>query len=87
MGGGVAFQVAVRHPEQVRRLVILSGVYAHDGWWPDAEASFASFTADTFKGMPIERQYDSLGNDPAHFPELLKKVMSIDLKPYDWSTR
>ncbi|HEV8082096.1 MAG TPA: alpha/beta hydrolase [Chitinophagaceae bacterium] len=85
MGGGIAFQVAVRHPEQVRRLVVLSGTYAHDGWWPDAEASFATFTADMFKGTPIQKQYDSLGNDPAHFPEFVKKVMSIDLKPYDWS--
>lgn len=86
MGGGVAFQVAVRHPEQVRRLVILSGVYAHDGWWPDAEASFASFTADMFEGTAIKKQYDSLGNDPEHFPEFVKKVMSIDLEPYDWSS-
>lgn len=85
MGGGIAFQVAVRHSEQVRRLVVLSGTYAHDGWWPDAEASFATFTADMFKGTPIQKQYDSLGNDPAHFPEFVKKVMSIDLKPYDWS--
>jgi pimeloyl-ACP methyl ester carboxylesterase len=85
MGGGVAFQVAVRHPEQVRRLVVLSGVYAHNGWWPDAEASFATMTADMFKGSPIEKQYDSLGNDPAHFSEFVKRVMSMDLKPYDWS--
>lgn len=85
MGGGVAFQVAVRHPEQVRRLVVLSGTYTHDGWWPDVEASFATFTPDMFKGTPIQKQYDSLGNDPAHFPEFVKKVISIDLKPYDWS--
>ncbi len=85
MGGGVAFQVAVRHPEQVRRLVVLSGTYTHDGWWPDVEAMFATFTADMFKGTPIQKQYDSLGNDPAHFPEFVKKVISIDLKPYDWS--
>ncbi|HTE27474.1 alpha/beta fold hydrolase [Flavitalea sp.] len=85
MGGGVAFQVAVRHPEQVRRLVVLSGAYAHDGWWPDVEASFATFTPDMFKGTPVQKQYDSLGNDPAHFPEFVKKVISIDLKPYDWS--
>jgi pimeloyl-ACP methyl ester carboxylesterase len=85
MGGGVAFQVAVRHPEQVRRLVVLSGTYRHDGWWPDAEASFATITADMFKGTPIQKQYDSLGNDPTHFPEFVKKVISIDLKPYDWS--
>ena len=85
MGGGIAFQVAVRHPEQVRRLVVLSGTYRHDGWWPDAEASFATFTPDMFKGTVIQKQYDSLGNDPNHFPEFVKKVISIDLKPYDWS--
>ncbi|NCT76357.1 MAG: alpha/beta hydrolase [Chitinophagaceae bacterium] len=85
MGGGVAFQMAVRHPEQVRRLVVLSGTYAHDGWWPDVEASFATFTGDMFKGTPIQKQYDSLGNDPARFDDYIKKVLSIDLKPYDWS--
>lgn len=85
MGGGVAFQVAVRHPEQVRRLVVLSAPYAHNGWWSDTEASFATFTTDQFKDTPIRKQYDSLGNDPAHFPEFIKKTVSIDLKPYDWS--
>ena len=85
MGGGIAFQVAVRHPEQVRRLVVLSGTYKHDGWWPEVEASYATFTPDMFKGTPIQKQYDSLGNDPDHFPEFVKKVISIDLKPYDWS--
>jgi len=85
MGGGVAFQFAVRHPEQVRRLVVLSGTYTHDGWWPDVEAMYSTFTADMFKGTPIQKQYDSLGNDPAKFPEFVKKVISIDLKPYDWT--
>src|SRR5688572_10829333 len=85
MGGGVAFQFAVRHAEQVRRLVILSGTYAHDGWYPDAEAMFATINADMFKGSSIQKQYDSLGNDPAKFAEWVKKVMSPDLKLYDWS--
>jgi pimeloyl-ACP methyl ester carboxylesterase len=85
MGGGVAFQMAVRHPEQVRRMVVLSGAYTHDGWWADVEAMYPTINADMFKGSPIQKQYDSLGNDPAHFPEFVKKVISIDLKPYDWS--
>jgi pimeloyl-ACP methyl ester carboxylesterase len=85
MGGGIAFQVAMRHPEQVRRLVVLSGSYTHDGWWPDVEAMYTTINADMFKGTPIQKQYDSLGNDAAHFPEFVKKVISIDLKPYDWS--
>jgi pimeloyl-ACP methyl ester carboxylesterase len=85
MGGGVAFQFAVRHPEQLRRLVVLSAPYQHDGWWAEVEASFSTFTAEQFKGTPIQKEHESLGNDPAHFPEFVKKVVSIDLKPYDWS--
>jgi pimeloyl-ACP methyl ester carboxylesterase len=85
MGGGVAFQLAIRHPEQIRRVVILSGAYAHDGWWPDAEAAFATINADMFKGSPIEKEYLKFGHDPARFPDFVKKVISVDLKPYDWS--
>lgn len=85
MGAGVAFQFAVRHPEQLRRLVILSGTYAHNGWWPELEAAFGSFDADMFKGTPIQKQYDSLGNDPAHFADFIKKVASADNDKYDWS--
>ena len=85
MGGGVAFQVAIRHPKQVRRLVVLSGTYSHDGWWPDVEAMFSTMNADMLKGSSIEKQYNNLGNNPAKFPEFIKKVISIDLKPYDWS--
>jgi pimeloyl-ACP methyl ester carboxylesterase len=85
MGGGVAFQFAVRHPGKLRRLVILSGTYKHDGWWLEAEQALATLTGDMFKGSPIQKQYDSLGNDPAHFNDHVKKVISIDLKRYDWS--
>jgi pimeloyl-ACP methyl ester carboxylesterase len=85
MGGGIAFQFAVRHPEQLRRLIILSGTYAHDGWWPEGEASFANFKPEMFKGSAIEKQYDSLGNDPAHFPVFMKKLIAADLNKYDWS--
>lgn len=86
MGGSVAFQFAIRHPEQLRRLVILSASYAHDGWWPEVEASFASFTPDMFKGTPIEDQYKLYhNNDTTHFGDFIKKVMSADIATYNWS--
>jgi pimeloyl-ACP methyl ester carboxylesterase len=85
MGGGVAFQVAIRHPKQLRRLIILSGTYAHDGWWPETEATFSTITAEMFKGSPIEKQFLENGNAPEAFSDFVKKVISIDLKPYDWS--
>jgi len=85
MGGGVAFQMAVRHPESVRRLVVLSGTYAHDGWWQEVEALFSTMNGDMFRGSPLERLYLEHGNDPANFDAYIKKIISVDLKGYDWS--
>jgi pimeloyl-ACP methyl ester carboxylesterase len=33
-GGGVAIQLALRHPERVSKLVTLSATYRQDGWYP-----------------------------------------------------
>ena len=33
-GGGVALQLALRHPTLVNKLVSLSGTYRKDGWYP-----------------------------------------------------
>src|SRR5881275_514811 len=35
LGGGVAFQFAEQHSEMVRRLVLVSAVYANDGYFPE----------------------------------------------------
>lgn len=85
MGGGVAFQLGIRHPAQVKKLVIVSGAYKHDGWWPETEKTFATMNADMFKGSPLEEAYKSLSPHPEKFNEFFTKTISIDLKPYDWT--
>ena len=45
MGAGVAFQLAVQHPQRVRRLVLVSGSFAKDGLYPEmveAQAQLSS---------------------------------------------
>lgn len=84
MGGGVTIQTAIRHPEKVRKMVIVSGVFKYDGWVKEALDLYPLISAEMFKDSPIEKQYDSLSPTPGHFPEFVKKVMAPDLKPYNW---
>ena len=35
LGGGVALQTAIRHPQVVRKLVIASAPCKRDGWYPE----------------------------------------------------
>ncbi len=57
MGGGVAIQCAVRHPEKVRKVVSISAVFRRDGMVKSALDSFPKLTAEAFKGSFIEAEY------------------------------
>ncbi|RPJ02313.1 MAG: alpha/beta hydrolase, partial [Candidatus Aminicenantes bacterium] len=35
LGGAAALQAALRHPEMVDKLVVVSGTYRTDGWYPE----------------------------------------------------
>jgi len=84
MGGGVAMQCAIRHPEKVRKVVCISAVFRHDGWVKEALDMFPQLTADMFKGSPIEADYKKLSPTPNEFPNFVKRVIAMDLKPYDF---
>jgi pimeloyl-ACP methyl ester carboxylesterase len=84
MGGGVAMQCAIRHPEKVRKVVSISAVFRHDGWVKEALDMFPQLTSETFKGSPIETEYKKLSPTPNEFPNFVKRVIAMDLKPYDF---
>jgi len=84
MGGGVAMQVAIRHPENVRKVVSISAFFRHDGLVKEALDAFPKLTADTFKGSPIETEYKKLSPTPNEFPNFVKRVVAMALKPYDF---
>ncbi len=84
MGGGVAMQCAIRHPQSVRKVVSISAVFRHDGWVQEALDMFPQFTAETFKGSPIETEYKRLSPTPIEFPSFVKRVIAMDLEPYDF---
>ena len=84
MGGGVAMELAIRHPAKVRKVVSVSAVSRHDGWVKEVLDAYPHFTADAFKGSPIEADYKRLSPTPNAFPTFIKRVIAMDLVPYDF---
>jgi pimeloyl-ACP methyl ester carboxylesterase len=88
MGGGVAFRLAVQHPEKVRRLTIASAGYAQDGFYPEMlpmQAQVGAAMAEQMKETPMYKSYVEIAPDPADFPKLLDRMGELMRKPYDWS--
>jgi pimeloyl-ACP methyl ester carboxylesterase len=72
-GANVALLVALRRPELIRRLVLISGVFHRDGWVPSA------IDPDQEPHEAIAHGYAELSPDgPDHFPVVLAKLKRME---------
>ena len=83
MGGGVAMQCAIRHPDKVRKVVVISSMFRRDGGVKEAIDALPKLTAEDFKGSPIEVEYKKLSPTPNEFPNLVKHLLAAVAKPDD----
>jgi len=84
LGGGVAMQCAIRHPEKVRKVVSISAPIRRDGWVKEGVDALSNLTAEAFKGSPMEAEYKKLSPTPNEFPVFVKHVAALASKPYDF---
>jgi pimeloyl-ACP methyl ester carboxylesterase len=88
LGGGVALQTAIRHPEVVRKLVVVSTPFKRDGWYPEVLAGMGQMgpeAAEPMKQTPMYQLYASVAPKPEDWPVLLTKLGELLRKDYDWS--
>lgn len=86
MGGGVAFRLAVQHPEMVRRLALISAGYARDGFYPDLLAQQAQVGAAMAEMMKETPMYQSYMKSAAHGSIAARRaVVAITARPWERS--
>ena len=88
LGGGVAFRLAVQHPEMVRRLALVSTPFAQDGFFPEMlpqQAAVGAGMADMMKDTPMYKSYVAVAPHPEEFPKLLDAMGAYMRKPFDWA--
>ena len=77
MGAAAAWQLAIRHPELVRKLIGAIS-YSNDGIYPQVLAGLeTTFTPEAFAGSPIEADYRAIAPNPDDFPTLVGKVQDL----------
>src|SRR6516162_7197277 len=80
MGGAVAMQCAIRHPDKVRKVVVISSMLRRDGMVKEALDSIPKLTAEAFKDSPIETEYKKLSPTPDDFPKFVKRMLATHSK-------
>lgn len=87
-GGGVAFRLALQHPERVRRAALVSAGFSRDGFFSDLlamQAQVGAAMAEQMKETPMYKSYVAVAPKPEDFPRLLDRMGELMREPYDWS--
>jgi pimeloyl-ACP methyl ester carboxylesterase len=86
LGSDAALQTAIRHPDVVDRLVLVSGTMRQDGSYPDVVAAFDQLEANaamlgaSVKASPLGQAYPDVD-----WTNLFRKVGDLIKRPFDWS--
>jgi pimeloyl-ACP methyl ester carboxylesterase len=83
MGGGVALQIAIRHPQLVRRLVVVCEPIKRTGFFPEVLAAFDHMGPEAAAGMkqsPLATMYPTV-----NWATLFTKIGEMGRQNYDWS--
>src|SRR5919107_896184 len=84
MGATTVLRFAMRHPDRVRKLVVISGAYRQDGYYPEGLAGIQEITPDVFAGTPIEEAYRRNAPNPEDFPALVDKMKVLVATEFAW---
>ena len=88
LGGGVAFQTAIRHPQVVRKLVVVSMPIKRKGFYPDIlsqQEQMGPQTAEFMKQTPIYELYARIAPKPEDWTRLITKIGEAMKVEYDWT--
>lgn len=75
-GGVVGLDLAIHHPDRVRRLVTFGANFSPDGLNAPDVAWAQSATADSF-GPGMEEGYRKLAPDPDHYKVAMTKILTL----------
>ena len=81
--------MAIRHPEAVRKLVVVSAPSKRDGWYPEVLVGMASMNAEAAEAMvgsPMHQAYVSVAPKPEDWSALVARLGQLLRQDYDWST-
>jgi pimeloyl-ACP methyl ester carboxylesterase len=87
-GAGAGFRLAVQHPGRVRRLVLVSGGFSPDGFYPEMrpmQAQVGAGMAEMMKDTPMYQSYVAVAPHPEEFPKLLDAMGAFMREDFDWS--
>jgi len=83
MGGSVAYQLAIRSPKRVSKLVIISSTYKSSGWAAQVRDGFKGMKTEFLVNSPLKAAYEAVAPDKTKWTNFLDQMIAFIKEPFD----
>ncbi|MEP6612251.1 MAG: alpha/beta hydrolase [Mucilaginibacter sp.] len=83
MGGSVAYQLTIKSPKRVKKIVIISSTYKSTGWAPVVANAFKNMKPEMFANSPMKTAYDAVAPDKTKWTKFIEQMLAFLATPFD----
>jgi len=83
MGGSIAYQLTIKSPKRVKKLVIISSTYKSTGWAPQVANAFKNMKPEMFANSPMKTAYDAVAPDKTKWTKFIEQMLAFLATPFD----
>jgi pimeloyl-ACP methyl ester carboxylesterase len=82
-GGTLAYQLAIKNPKLVKRMIIISSTYKFMGWQKECRDAIQSMKPEFLNNTPLRTEYVKVAPDSTEWTRFLEKMIAFDKQDYN----
>jgi pimeloyl-ACP methyl ester carboxylesterase len=82
-GGTIAFNIAMKYPKRVKKLVIISSTYKYNGWQKEVRDVLQIMQPDFLTNTPLKSEYAKVAPDSTQWDTFVAGMIAFDKKDFN----
>lgn len=82
-GGTIAYQLAIKNPQLVKKMIIISSTYKLMGWQKEVRDMLQNMKPGFLDGTPLKAEYVKVAPDSTEWKRFNEKMIALDKQDYN----
>lgn len=82
-GGQIAYQFAIKYPNRLNQLIIISSVHKSTGWLPTVNDALKMMKAEFLLNSPLKEAYEKHAPDKTKWSKFLDQMIAVAQEQFD----
>jgi pimeloyl-ACP methyl ester carboxylesterase len=82
-GGTVAYNLAIKYPNRIAKLIIISSTYKYEGWQKEVRDVLNTIKPEFLSNTPLKSEYAKVAPDSSNWDQFVSAMIEFDKKDFN----